>query len=165
MGAAGGEKQHIKPAVQQFGQVVGDFEHHHVVADRRLTQLARRSSGRFQETRRNSQAELSAAQRRRSLFRRPGNEVECGRDRGKVGLPFIGQDQAARQPPKQRDAERPRVTAPCWLTAPGVTPSSAAARVKLRIAHGVRRRAGRSEVAVDNSSWFQTVRDRQTVMH
>ena len=77
MRAACGAKQHIKPAVQQFGQVCGELQHHHVVADRRLTQLARRSSGRFQEARRNSKAELPAAQRRRSLFRRPGNEVDA----------------------------------------------------------------------------------------
>ncbi len=48
MRTAGGAKQHVELAAQQFGEIVGELQRHRIVADGGLTQPARRNAGRLQ---------------------------------------------------------------------------------------------------------------------
>ena len=87
-----------------------------------------------------AETQLPAAHGRRSHFRRLRNDLERGRDRRQVGLTRLGQDKAARQAPNSATPSARSSDFTCWLTAPGVTPSSSAARVEL-VARGRLERA------------------------
>ena len=105
VGADRPAKQRVQFAVQKFGNVVGDFQRHRFLGGRSLTKVAHRRRGHFHDLRRDAQAKLSSSQGRCGQFRRPRNDVERGLDGRQIRFSFIGQDETARQAPKQRDAE------------------------------------------------------------